>query len=183
MNISGAIWAVLAGEDTGQLPRINAHHPRRDESGNAFVLFLVVLPVVLGAFGIGFDTARNAYVHQSLQNALDMATVAGAARTTTDGHGDVVIDHHAATDTIREIYAYNRYNGPGVSCIGHGGVALPGRAVTMCWVEPNGAPHISATTITYTVREQSRNMFLKLVGVPIQTYTLTSTAQINLRTP
>jgi Flp pilus assembly protein TadG len=151
-----------------------------DERGNTLAMFIVLLPIILGAFGMGVDTARNVYIRMSLQNALDMATVSGAAVTTISPSGQVVIDPAGARRTVEQMYALNRGQKPAVSCSGPG-TPVPGAGVARCW-QASHPPKVTAGQVSYEIREQSRNAFLGLLGAPTQTYTLRSTAVINQTT-
>jgi Flp pilus assembly protein TadG len=153
---------------------------QRDERGNTLAMFIMLLPLILGAFGMGVDTARNVYIRTSLQNALDMATVGAAAVTTVAPNGHVVIDAAGARRTVEQMYALNRGQKPSVSCSGPG-TPVPGAGVPRCW-QASAPPQVTATRVSYEIREQSRNSFLGLLGAPTQTYTLRSTAVINQTT-
>lgn len=152
-----------------------------DESSNSFALMIVCLPVILAAFGIGVDLSRAVYVHSSLQNALDTSTVSGAA-VVTESNGAFSIHEKSAAATTRQVYAVDRLNEPGTSCIGPGSI-VPGTTARMCWKEPKGGPAITGggKTLTYTVQERITNFFLVIINDRYQTLTLTSTATINQR--
>lgn len=152
-----------------------------DEASNSLVLLILILPMILAAFGLGVDISRNVYVRDSLQNALDTATAAGAAAVRNQPSGGLDFTPAVATRVTRAMYALDRMNGPATTCIGSGAF-LPGTpGLRMCWQEPAGPPRIDAAAgmLIYTVREQTRNAFLGMVGIPVQTYTLVSKARIN----
>lgn len=156
-----AAWARRTGRAT-----------RRSESGNAFAVFIVMLPMLLAAFGMGVDVARNTYIRMSLQNDLDMAVVGGAAVTQTNSNGKLVISTSGAQAAVRETYRLNRLNSTNLD------FCLTGNT-NRCWQETAGAPAVTqnGTRITYSIRERSRNTaFLAFVGVPFQDYRLTSSA-------
>lgn len=153
----------------------------RDESSNSFALLIMLLPLILGAFGIGVDTARNTYIRISLQNDLDLATVGGAAVTTYDTSNNLVIDENAALIEVARIYAQNRSVGPGLSCIGDQ-QRVPGTnpAIPRCWrgLDPNGVTP-NGLRLNYSVSERSRNAFLPVLGITWQDYSLRSSAVLN----
>lgn len=148
--------------------RINRRtRPRRwDESSNSFAMFVVMLPLIIGAFGIGIDIARNVYIRTSLQNALDMATVGGAAVTEVAPGGGLRIDADNALLTTEQVYALNRASGPSVDCVDTPG-NIPGTQLARCWRTGVGlrAPTVTDTAIYYSVRERSKNAFLPVLGV------------------
>lgn len=152
----------------------------RDERSNSFAMFVVLLPVIIGAFGLGVDTARNVYIRISLQNSLDMATVSGAAVTFVNGDGDVEIDQSEALATIRQVYALNRSQGPGLACIGPR-TPVSGTDLVQCWKSWNPAV-VNRANLTYSVHEQSTNAFLQIVGVRTQDYHLESDARLKQKT-
>ncbi len=162
------------------MSRAPARRSRGEESGNSFVLFVVLLPILLGAFGLGLDMTRNVYIRTSLQNALDMATAAGAAVTTTAPGGRTVLRPEEALQTVEQVYALNRSTGPALACLGSR-QPVAGTTLGKCWVQP-APPVLTDTTITYTVRERSTNAFLQVLGVPYQDYRLQSRSRVNQTT-
>lgn len=148
----------------------------RDERANSFAMFIVMLPMLIGAFGLGVDVSRNAYIRISLQNSLDAATVAGAGVTQINPNGEVVIMPGEALTTVEKLYAINRADGPGLKCTGSGATVAETDA-PRCWRQWRPAD-ITQNEVTYSVRERSTNMFLKMVGVVYQDYRLTSTARV-----
>lgn len=151
---------------------------------STFVVFLLLMPMIVGTFGIGFDVARNTYIRMSLQNDLDSAVVGAAAVTGTDPDTGKLFIAGDAVGAARTAYAYNRTNSPGLSCIGSGSIPIPGGAVAKCWVDASGPniynPCVSSLTekcrIQWTVRERSANQFVKVLGIPVQNYELESEA-------
>lgn len=159
---------------------------RDDEASNSFAIMVMALPVLVGAFGMAVDASRGVYARSSLQNALDTAVVSGTGVTTTSG-GKIVIDPAKAIQTTRSMYAVDRLNGPATTCIGDR-AHLSGTTLLRCWKEPHGAPKISIVTrgdgetreqLSWTVQEQMKNVFLPIVGVKHQSFTLSSQAVVN----
>lgn len=151
---------------------------RRDEASNSFAVFIVMAPVIFGAFGMGLDLSRNTYIRTSLQNDLDMATVGGAAVTTVSSNGAVVINRPAAVSTLERLYAINRTHGPTLDCIGDA-APIPGTTLKRCWQTLNYGLVTTNQDLTYNVVERSRNAFLPVIGLTYQTYHLTSKARVN----
>lgn len=146
------------------------------EEANSFALLLVMLPMLITAFGLGVDMTHNQYIRGELQASLDMATVAGAAVTDVDSTRTSRIVNASAMKAVRQTYNANRMTGPStLDCIS-------GNA-NQCWIEYK-APTISKNrlVLTYYSQEQSHNGFLSIVGVPTQQYHLVSKARVNQTT-
>ena len=154
----------------------------RDEASNSFPLLVLLLPLILGSFGIGLDTARNFYIRTTLQNDLDLAVVAGAAVTSYNTVGDVVIDGNRALREVETIYAINRADGPGLSCIGDGAGVAGTDGLRRCWATERQVVHPSGQRITYVLTERSRNAFLPVLGEQFryQDYTIRSEALLKI---
>lgn len=150
---------------------------RRDENSNSFAMFVVMLPLILGSFGIGVDMSRNLYVRTAIRNHLDLAVVGGAGTHVASGK---TIDTAAALVEVERVYAMNRAQGPGLRCTGTGKIVAK-TSIPRCWTQPK-APSITSTSVTYTVREQSTNAFLQVLGIPLQTYTVSAKAKVNQTT-
>ena len=150
---------------------------RRNEASNSFALFVVMLPCILGSFGMGLDMSRNVFIRTELQNALDMATVSGAGVWVVDSNGQPAIDKPGAIDAVEKVYAINRGNASKIDCWGTR-AAIPGTALRKCW-QMNGTPQVNAQYLSYGVKERSQNAFLTVVGVKWQKYDITSHAVIN----
>lgn len=153
---------------------------RADEASNSFAMFVVMLPMILGAFGIGVDMSRNLYIRTSIQNHLDMATVAGAATGTPTSTGIKITKEYAIRE-VERVYAVNREGGPAMSCIGSQAVVPGTGGLHRCWKQPVGSK-VTTTQVTYTVAERSRNAFLSVIGIPVQNYQVTSAAKVNQQT-
>src|SRR5580700_3102417 len=61
-----------------------------DQRGNIAIISAIVLPVLLGAFGLGFETADWYQTQRSLQNAADSAAVAAATNATSSYAAEAV---------------------------------------------------------------------------------------------
>lgn len=143
---------------------------REERAATSLVMFIVFFPLIVGSFGVGVDVARNIWVRTSLQNNVDTAVVGGAAVTTNER--GFHIDAGPAQAEIRKLYKMNRADNPGLKCF----------SGPYCWQEPFGAPVIGVPPLeaTYTVREQTSNAFLQLLGQPTQQYNLRGHAKVSL---
>lgn len=139
-------------------------------------MFVLMLPMLIGAFGMGLDISRNVYIRTTLQNDLDLATVAGAAVTTINDESQVSILSEDALATVERVYALNRAQGPATECWGDR-ETIAGTTIARCW-KVVGTPTVNRAYLYYSVRERTRNAFLPVVGVPTQTYTLESRARV-----
>lgn len=182
---------------------------RDEERGMSSVaLFILALPLLLLAFGYGFDSLRLVFIKESLQGRLNLAAQAGVSVTYTQPTttGDVVtlgspgeLDGNAARQRAWNSYRLNTE-----------GMRSNGR-ILMCsqpaWnVEPtNGEPCAGTVTVLgqplsssqlcaplsvpsnqyglkYTVNEEVRSAFLSMFGIAShELHNLTATALVRAR--
>jgi hypothetical protein len=87
---------------------------RKAESGFTTVaIFILSLPLIIGLFGYGFDSARSVYFRNYIQGRADIAVAAGVAQTTVDASGNLVLSNNAtssATATAVQYYLDNTRN-------------------------------------------------------------------------
>ena len=55
-----------------------------EKAGSAAVLFALLLPIMIGSMGLGFDAVRGMLVKQRMQQSLDAASVGAATSSGTD---------------------------------------------------------------------------------------------------
>lgn len=156
-------------------PEAKSRRRVREEASNSFALFVVMLPMLMGAFGLGLDMSRNVFIRTELQNALDLAVVGGAAEVKWSGDGDLRINQEAAVNTTERIYNLNRAHASRLVCQGHAVIANGGG--TRCWL-PYGEAKATGVEYVYGVTEKSRNAFLPVIGVEYQTYNIVSRASL-----
>lgn len=147
----------------------------REEASNSFALFVVMLPLLMGAFGMGLDMSRNVFIRTELQNALDLAVVGGAAEVKWTGDGTLKINQEAAVNTTERLYNLNRAHASALICEGHG--TIPEGGGKRCW-EQYGEPKANGVEYVYGVTEKSRNAFLPVIGVEYQSYNIVSRASL-----
>lgn len=148
----------------------------RDESSNSFALFVVMLPLLMGAFGMGMDMSRNVFIRTELQNALDLAVVGGAAEVRYTGSGDIKVNQEAAVATTERLYNLNRINASKLECLGGGHIA-GAEGQRRCW-KVLDLPAATGVEYVYGVSERSRNAFLPVIGVVYQDYQIISRASL-----
>jgi Flp pilus assembly protein TadG len=136
------------------------------EDGNSFLLYIFLMPVLCGAFGLGLDMALGQYTRSGIQNAADLATTAGANKTTYEGNRRV-INKAQAESTIRSLYADKRLAYPNVT-------GSPSNVTVTIRSGRAGSPPMLETTII----EKSPTLFLHLVGVTELTYQIKSQARL-----
>lgn len=83
----------------------------RERGFASTALIIIAMPLILGAFGFGFDTLRLAYAKRYLQGRLDVATQAGASIGYTNAQGNIRIGDagstQAAIDEALSVYLDN----------------------------------------------------------------------------
>lgn len=157
----------------------------RDESSNSFAMFVIMIPLLMGAFGMGLDISRNVFIRTELQNGLDLAVVGGAAEVQFAPNGAAVVDLEKAVVATERVYNMNRAEAAALLCTKGQGL-LADSGITRCWqpVDPhtytdiNKATGVASSGYYYAVRERSRNAFLSVVGVTYQDYLIESRASI-----
>lgn len=89
------------------LARIRAW--RRGEQGiSTAAIFILAMPLIVGAFGYGVDALRLQYTKEIVRSRLDLATQMAAATTYTDATGQVILG--SPTDaTYWKTIGYNIY--------------------------------------------------------------------------
>lgn len=77
-------------------------------------LIIIAIPLILGAFGYGFDTLRLVYAKRYLQGRLDLATQAGASIAYTNAQGNVRLGEvgvqNAAVAEANRVFLENTSN-------------------------------------------------------------------------
>lgn len=154
---------------------------RHDESSNALIFFFALLPMVMAAFGLGFDIMRNTYMRGLIQDRLDQAVSSGVTVTSPDpADGGLLIlsrdPDKGAARVVEQVYQANRVGG-GLLCIGDRSPVLGGGQ--RCWKKTQVV--VGRERMTYGVQERTKNFFLTVVGIDYQDYTLVSEGQIQYR--
>lgn len=139
----------------------------RKEDGNSFLMFIFLMPVLSGAFGLGLDTALGQYTRTGIQNAADSATVAGAAQTKYVGNKKV-IDINKATAMVKTMYNEQRLNYPNVTR------TEPEITVQLIPGRNAGDPQ----TLKVFINEKSPTLFLHMAGVSEFKYNIVSSARL-----
>lgn len=137
-----------------------------NEEGNSFLMFIFLMPLLCGAFGLGLDAALGQYTRQGIQNAADLATIAGANQTSYEGNKKV-INKERATAKIKEEYSKSRKTYPNIR-----------NTEPVITVKITTGRLRSDRLLAVTVQEKSPTIFLHLVGVREFTYNISSQARL-----
>ena len=158
---------------------------RRAEHGfSTAAMFVILLPVIIGVFGIGFEIARAAYLTTWVQGRVDNATFTASTFNRVNAQGRYYLTQTALTE------AYNNYRLNTNTRRGTGVLSCPSTSVTggnrnltnlcsgsACFVRggsctqatqpiPSGATLCDYDYgIRYTVREQVPATFLRILGI------------------
>lgn len=139
-----------------------------NEEGNSFLLFIFLMPVLCGAFGLGLDAALGQYTRQGIQDAADISTLAGANQTEyAAGSNKRIISEAAAAAKVKELYLEKRKAYPNIT----------GSEPTIT-VQITTGRWASTRLLAVTVQEKSPTIFLHIVGVSEFTYNISSQARL-----
>lgn len=160
------------------------HWWQREHAFSSAAMTIMLLPVIFGIFGLGFEVARATYMKIWIQSRVDNATFTATTFSTVDASGRFTFKPNARQEAYSNYQANTaekRSNGL-FSCtsaqVANGATSgqCYGRA---CWVYDgvrtcSGAPSPLPKGqnvcnfeygISYTVRESMPTSFLRLVGV------------------
>lgn len=148
------------------------------ENGNSFIMYILLLPVLMGFFGLAVDSGISYYTRTGMQNALDSAAIAGAAGNTVDGGRGVVYDSHGNyiinVDKARlqavEAMKTSLQQYPNLNCRDYDCYDITAT------VTNGGAGR--GSVLRLEVQERSKTLFLHIIGQKEQVYTLKSEARI-----
>ena len=169
------------------------HKRTKNESGNGFIFFFMMMPALFAFFGLAIDFGAANYTSNSLHSALDDATQSAVSASGAGGSG-VRLSALQAQNLIYSAYDANRKlsgNTPFLACQG---TAHP--------FDPSGIPVIptsgcgfTQTSFSYTpfaprgqnlvkitVTEYSKYMFLQIIGLDYQKYVVSSSARLTSAT-
>jgi len=137
-----------------------------NEEGNSFLLFIFLMPVLCGTFGLGLDAALGHYTRQGIQDAADLATMAGANQTVYSGNKRV-ISYEKADAKVRQLYLEKRKAYPNIIS------STPSISVRI-----TSGRSASTPLLDVLIQEKSPTIFLHLVGVEKFTYNISSQARL-----
>lgn len=142
------------------------------ESGNTFVLYVMMFGIMAIFLGFAIDSGMGFYTKNGMQSALDSAVVAGSAETDTNGNGRKVINKERAAKTAIDAFNSAKTNYPNLVTCNHLGACekFSGIAVKS---DPSRGQYFTMTATIY-----SKNVFLHMMGLPVQEYQLKSDARL-----
>jgi Flp pilus assembly protein TadG len=143
---------------------------RDKENGNAFIMYLLLLPLLMGFFGYAVDSGISYYTRTGMQNALDSAAIAGATQVNYNGSGTYVIDVNRAKAQAMAAMKVSLQQYPNIECKEYNCYNL--NAVIVHNVAGRG------DVLQLTITEHSKTMFLHIIGQKEQAYNLKSEARI-----
>lgn len=151
--------------------------PCHNEQGNSFVVYVMMMLLMLGIFGLAVDTAINVYTRNAIQSALDTATRTAVQQTNIQ-NGRVVVNPVKAQTTAMQTYTKNR---PGSGTSGGAMLVCQNVAAGQCFQVTRYSvgtdPKTGQQFIEFSVREKRNNLFLNMIGVDQQLFEVTSRAR------
>lgn len=165
-------------------------NPRKDsslskEAGNAFLMYMLLMPVLVFTMGFGMQVAINQYVKTTLQSALDQATQSGVSLAQNGGIANRNVSLSAGImDQVRKVYDTNRAEKVGSlicrNTLPKGGTTIITPTSGCVWGEnswtiyyKNGQPYLKVDITDY-----STNLFGAVFGSSTQEYHIISEARI-----
>jgi len=187
------------------LTRLRAERKSNKEKANSIVVYVMLFPVIFGAFGSAVDLAIGTYTQTSLQSSLDGATQSALSRASNPGtNGNTTftpkLTSAQAHTYIVDYYDANRKTStnnsvPFIKC-----QTSPYKGGT--FVQPPSGCGWTEQSYTYTtyvnrsagrgtgiqlvttvqVYEASHTVFLSIVGINQINYTIKSSARTTFAT-
>ncbi len=174
------------------------HRWRKKESGfSTAALVIIGMPLLVGAFGLGFDSVRAVYIKEYLQGRADLATQAAVAISYTNPGdqkiylGTPTLGTSVSTSTANSLYIQNTVTKRQTSLTASGFLAprssTYGNPSTVVIGQPLMRSQICLppTTIDYgvtmTVKEQVPTTFLRIIGIQSLDLNVTSTSIVRGR--
>lgn len=144
---------------------------KRDrENGNTFIMYILLLPLLMGFFGYAVDSGMSYYTRTGMQNALDSAAVAGATKVNYNSSGTYVIDVERAKAQAIKAMKVSLKQYPNLKCKEYDCYDIKATIIN------GGAGR--GNVLRLTVQEKSKTMFLHIIGISEQQYNLKSEARI-----
>lgn len=169
------------------------------EKGNTLVLYIMWMPLILGAFGVAVDGTIGTYTVSTLQSGLDTATQSALSRATNPGTNNNTtfkpeLTEQAAQNYTLSFYDANRSNGKNPFIICQKTITQPDKSNGQVYnnihlvTPPSGCSYTQANfavktvgntvTLTTTIVEQSDTIFLPIIGIDHLEYDVTSSARV-----
>lgn len=161
----------------------------RSERGNAFLMYMLLFPVLIGTMGFGMQVSINQYIRTTLQSSLDQGTQSAVSLAVNgnSANRNVSISQGVA-EKARQIYDLNRAQKVGAFICDPGAPKTGGKIIK----PKSGCSYVEKKwTVTYKggqpylrmeVREQSKNIWGRIFGSKYQEYNIISEARITRST-
>jgi Flp pilus assembly protein TadG len=142
------------------------------EGGNTFVMYVMMFGIMAIFLGYAIDSGLGFYTKNGMQSALDSAVVAGASEITANSSGKTVINKERATERAKNAFNDAKVNYPNLVTCNHESKCekFSGIAVK---TDPTRGQYFTMTATIY-----SKNVFMHMVGLPVQEYNLKSEARL-----
>lgn len=142
------------------------------ESGNTFVMYVMMFGIMAIFLGFAIDSGMGFYTKNGMQRSLDSAAVVGANQTDYSGSGKKIINAERATNAAIKAFNDTKVNYPNlVNCNEKGECSKFSNM--MVKTDPTRGQYYTITATIY-----SKNVFMHMVGLPVQKYTLKSEARL-----
>lgn len=167
------------------------------EDGNSIVIWVMLAPVIFGAFGTSTDLAVGSYINSALQTGLDTATQTTLSYASNRGASTGFVaaprlEVAEAKSEYRRVYDFNRRANAGANeaptlicqatrtsgitgTLQHGGSGCSWTEEQFNYVRRSGG----SMSLRVEVYEKSNPMFIQILGFDHINYHLSSSARID----
>lgn len=142
------------------------------EGGNTFVMYVMMFGIMAIFLGYAIDSGMGFYTKNGMQSALDSAVVAGAGQTDYNSSGKKVINKERAANTAINAFNNAKTNYPNLVTCNQDGACEKFSGIAVKY-DPTRGQYFTMTATIY-----SKNVFMHMVGLPVQKYTLNSDARL-----
>lgn len=139
------------------------------ESGQASIMYIMMIIVICAGLGVGLDSAMGNYTSNSLRDSANTATMAASAETRYAAGNKREIDTAKAKARFASLYSQYRSAYPNVTSQGSG-------SVKYSFSRSRGSNVIN--TMTVDIKERSSTRFMALIGVKKFNHNISSTARL-----
>lgn len=169
------------------------------EKGNTLVLYIMWMPLIMGAFGVAVDGTVGTYTVSTLHSGLDTATQSALSRATNPGTNNNTtfkpeLTQQAAQYYTTAFYDANRSNGKNPFIICQKTITQPDKSQGQVYnniqliTPPSGCAYTQANfsinnvgntvVLNTTIVEQSHTLFLPIIGIDHLEYDVVSSARV-----
>lgn len=142
------------------------------EGGNTFVMYVMMFGIMAMFLGLAIDSGLGFYTKNGMQSALDSAVVTGASQTDYNSSGKKVINKERAFVTAKSAFTNAKVNYPNLVTCNHESQCEKFTNIAVK-TDPTRGQYFTMTATIY-----SKNVFMHMLGLPVQKYTLKSDARL-----